>query len=115
VIVFRIAVTLVLALLFAGCSQGIAEHQFGGSFTEAATQNDIQDFRTRMEKHGATDVLILESFPAQFVVRGLTTNCEAARSEAGSLAYVRSVNDCRKTVTSSNGDAPTATSHASDG
>src|SRR5688572_11669685 len=107
-------VWLLLVVALAGCVQapddpGQAEHRFGGSFTAQATQAQIEDFGRRMQAHHG-EAIIMESFPAQFLVDGFgLDDCMAARNEARSLPYVASTNDCRAAVTGTSADQPTST------
>lgn len=90
-------VALAALVFLAGCTAPESQDvmRFGGSFTEAATQADMEDFRARMAAHGADDVLLMESFPVQFNVVGLAAAaCPDARAEAASLAYVADTREC---------------------
>jgi hypothetical protein len=103
---------LVLALLavvaVSGCTSASPPYQFGGTFRESATASDLQDFEARMKRWGAQDVIVMESFPMQFQVRGLGEDCEGARIEATSLPYVHSASGCRQTTDVRNPDSPTS-------
>ncbi|HEX9816862.1 MAG TPA: hypothetical protein VGB18_07770 [Candidatus Thermoplasmatota archaeon] len=108
----RAVVGSLVFTLIAGCTSD-GEFDFGGTFTGEAGQSDLADFRARMEARGADDVLVMESFPMQFRVTGLGSDCDAAADEADSLPYVASVTPCRETTKTSNGDEPTATTQSS--
>lgn len=88
---------LLLLVLVVGCIGPVKDpHQFGGTFTEQATPAQMEDFRARMEAHGAQDVLLLESFPVQFSVEQVPgATCAAARQEADALPYVQEAGPCR--------------------
>src|SRR5688572_18510117 len=101
-IFMRLAQLVLTTIVLGGCAAPVSETGFGGSFTESVTQSDIETFRERMNKQGAEDVLIMESFPPQFQVKGLGENCERARAEADSLPYVRSVSASRNRTLSAN-------------
>ena len=103
----RSASLLLVIALFGGCVEESTQ-EFGGTFTREATQADIDDFRERMTKRGADDVLVMESFPMQFRVTGLGDDCNAASDEARSLPYVADVSPCRHTTKTDNGDEPTS-------
>lgn len=113
----RLILLLFAAAWFSGCVQtpGTQDggQEFGGTFTPETTQSDLEDFRERMEAHGADDVLVMESFPMQFRVTGLDGDCRNVVDEARSLSYVADVTACRQTTQSVNGEEPTATTRSS--
>lgn len=104
----RLVVALLVAVASGGCIDSGESFEFAGSFREAATQGEMDDFRVRMERWGADDVLLLESFPVQFIVRGLEEDCASARAEAADLVYVRSVSECRPTPVAGPDDEATS-------
>ncbi len=71
--------TLLLATgALAGCTSSEGDqaresrdHEVDGSFTTQATQQDIEALERELEDVGA-ELVVLESFPMQFVVRGFT-------------------------------------------
>jgi hypothetical protein len=93
----RKACVLFALALAAGCTTGDGSHAhgFGGAFTPEATQEEVAEFSNVMEQRHGGSVAVMESFPMQFHVRGLTeTGCTQARQEAAGLQYVDSVAAC---------------------
>ena len=110
----RRVLALVTLLPLAGCLDSVAPggagaaYYLGGTFTEDASDADLADFRARMAPYG--DVRVMESFPMQFAVDGLTLDtCREARVVAEGRPYVADVRACHA-VTSGDGgpDAPTS-------
>lgn len=82
-----------LLVVLSGCVAG-GQYSLSGTFTEDATQADMEDLGDRVAAHGGT-LDLMESFPVQFSASGLDNNgCDAVREEALARDYVAAVGSC---------------------
>lgn len=86
---------LLVALALAGCSTSTSGPSFrlSGAFTEDRTEQDLQEF-DRIVAPYSDDVLIMESFPEQFSIRGIEGGCEQLRVDLQAKDYIASVGTC---------------------
>lgn len=85
-----------LALALAGCGTPAADgptFRLGGAFTEQRTDADLQDFQRTVRPY-SDDVLLMESFPEQFSIRGIVGGCEQLRSQLDAKPYIATVGQC---------------------
>jgi hypothetical protein len=90
-----------LILLLAGCAEtpGGVEYRVGGSFTEDATQADVEDLQRRLAAWGA-DAAIMESYPLQYQIGGLDgPSCDEVRAMLANRPYIASVGRCQAVAT----------------
>lgn len=106
----RLPAFLAAAILLAGCASPAAGPTFAlsGAFTPERTQQDLDEFHAIVAPY-SDDVAILESFPEQFSIRGITGGCEQLRATLDAKDYVASVGTCR-VETEGTGDPDEATS-----
>ncbi len=106
-------VLILLALVTAGClgapasdTDSPSPHSLGGTFTEAATQDNVSAFDGKMRSFGARDVAIMESFPLQFRASRFPNGdaCEGARAWAAEQPYIREVGACVSANAAAAGD-----------
>lgn len=89
---------LVPLLLLAGCLDAPSggPHRLGGSFTAEATQAQVDEARALAEAEGG-DMAVMESFPLQFGVTGLSGEaCGRLRAALDAKPYVASVGACQE-------------------
>lgn len=97
---------VLVPLLLAGCAELPPSEEgrdplatgggwrLGGRFTEAATQQDMEQARGVVAARGG-EMRLMESFPVQFAATGLTdVGCQKAREELADLSFVASVTAC---------------------
>lgn len=99
----RLPLAVAAVLLAAGCASpgDSPSFQLSGSFTVDRTQADLDEFQALAEPY-SDDVAILESFPEQFVIRGIVGGCEQLRATLASKDYIATLGSC--TVESDAGD-----------
>lgn len=87
-----------LAVALAGCTDGPDESRdwrVSGHFT-AEPRPDWDEWNALVATYTDAPAMIMESFPEQFAVEGLTeAGCAAFRAEVLALPYVASAGDCR--------------------
>lgn len=86
------------------------DHEVDGSFTSQATQQDIEALERELEDIGA-ELVVLESFPMQYIVRGFTgESCEEVVDILSDHPAVDAVGPCETGgQTSSSGNPYSAT------
>ena len=87
---------VLLVVAASGCMSGPegAAYQLSGAFTAQRTQADIEEFHEIVAPF-SSDVRIMESFPEQFVVAGMSkTGCDDARSQLVGKPYIGSLSQC---------------------
>lgn len=107
-----LALALAPALVLAGClapRPAADEWTFSGTFTEAATQAEMDALGRELRDRWGVDMLVMESFPEQLLVRGLSeAECPDARGLVAAKPFVLRVGECREVVASADPDAPTS-------
>ena len=85
-----------------------ATHHLGGAFTREVTQAQLDEAQALARAEGA-DMLLLESFPLQFSVPGLSAEaCARLRGALDAKDYVAEVRACQPTQQGGDPDAPTS-------
>lgn len=102
---------LVTLLLVAGCTTQAASrpYEISGTFTEDASNEDLEDLRDRLVAYGTT-MRVMESFPMQYAIE--VDHGQAACHEIETMleerAYVATIGDCRERLDTGDEDAPTS-------
>jgi len=99
----RLAASTLLAALGAGALAGCLAHgdppaeatfRIGGTFTEGATQAEMEKLGAEARRLGG-DMALLESFPVQFRASGMEdAACEEFRAFAEAQPYVDVLGEC---------------------
>lgn len=107
-----VAVTL-LATALVGCvDQAPPEHRVSGTFTENATQDQMDELAGQVEDRGG-EFVVLQSFPAQFSATGLAdAACEEVAAFAANATYVAHVGSCQPVEPSEDPQEPVNNSSA---
>lgn len=116
----RIIPLLFLTLVLAGCHEpaprnggsDAAGWEIRGTFTENATQDDLEDLRMRLEPYDA-EMRVLESFPMQYHVTGpRIDDCPDVEELLRDRLYVADVGTCMVREPTNEGDEPTGSPEA---
>lgn len=91
---FVAALSVLLVIGLAGCAGDAVSFQVGGSFRQDRADSDLDDLRATAAPY-SDDVLVMESFPEQFNVRGLDEHgCNELRALLQAKAYLQHVGAC---------------------
>lgn len=113
-----LSLVLLLSLFLAGCHEptpedrqnGISDQEWEvrGTFTENATQEDIEDLRTRLEPYDG-ELFVLESFPMQYQITGPEVrDCPDVEEMLRTRVYIADVGTCTVTAPATEPAEPAA-------
>lgn len=78
----------------AGDTEDPEQWAIPGTFTEEATQQDIEDLETRLQPYDGS-MVVMESFPMQYRIEGpVKDDCPDVRAMLLGLEYVAEVGNC---------------------
>lgn len=93
-----VALSLLLVIGMPGCTEpspGAPSYEVAGSFTEAATQADVDDLERRLA-HWEAGLAVLETYPMQYrITIADGPACDEVREMLAARPYVADVGRCR--------------------
>lgn len=97
-----------LGVVLVGCvDQPSLDHEVSGTFTENATQAQMNELAGEVEDRGGR-LFQLESFPVQFRAAELSAeDCGQVQAFAAGADYVAEVGECERSEQTEDGDEPT--------